>query len=99
MARPLPGLGIPPASYRRAVERGTRTADGRPGPRYWTNHSRYDIQAELDLATGLITGSETIVYQNNSPDTLPSSSSICTSTCTGRARSGTRRRRSPAASS
>ncbi len=68
--RPLPGPVVPPPGYRRAIERGTRTADGRPGPRYWTNHALYDIRAELDPATARITGSETIVYRNNSPDTL-----------------------------
>lgn len=60
----------PPPSYRRALAQGTRTAEGKPGPRYWTNHSSYDMRLELDAATGRITGSETILYQNNSPDTL-----------------------------
>jgi hypothetical protein len=69
-ARPTPERVTPPLGYRRAVERGTRSLDGRPGPRYWTNHSRYDIRAELDPTSGVITGSETIVYRNNSPDTL-----------------------------
>ncbi|MSR37202.1 MAG: M1 family peptidase [Gemmatimonadetes bacterium] len=68
--RPLPEPVRGPLAYRGAVERGTRSADGAHGPRYWTNHSRYDIQGELDPFTGRITGSETIVYQNNSPDTL-----------------------------
>jgi hypothetical protein len=69
-ARPIPERVTPPLGYRRAVERGTRSVDGRPGARYWTNHSRYDIRAELDPATGRLTGAETIVYRNNSPDTL-----------------------------
>jgi hypothetical protein len=69
-ARPTPERVIPPLFYRRALERGTRSADGRPGPRYWTNHSSYDIRGELDPATGVVRGSETIVYRNNSPDTL-----------------------------
>jgi hypothetical protein len=68
--RPVPGPVIPPPSYRAALMRGTRSADGRPGPRYWRNHARYDVRGDLDPATARITGSETIVYQNNSPDTL-----------------------------
>lgn len=68
--RPVPGPVVPPPWYRAAVADGTRRADGRPGPRYWTNFSTYDIRAELDPASARIIGSETIVYQNNSPDTL-----------------------------
>ena len=68
--RPVPGPVVPPPVYRMALTRGTRSADGRPGPRYWSNHAQYDVRGELDPATARITGSETIVYQNNSPDTL-----------------------------
>ena len=42
----------------------------RPGPGYWRNHALYDVSADLDPTTARITGSETIVYQNNSPDIL-----------------------------
>ena len=68
--RPVPGPVIPPPFYRAALARGTRSADGRPGTRYWRNHARYDVRGELDPTTAGVTGSETIVYQNNSPDTL-----------------------------
>jgi hypothetical protein len=68
--RPVPGPVIPPPSYRAALTRGTRSADGRPGPRYWRNHARYDVRGDLDPITARITGSETIVYQNSSPDTM-----------------------------
>lgn len=33
--RPVPGPVILPPSYRAALMRGTRSADGCPGPRYW----------------------------------------------------------------
>jgi hypothetical protein len=56
--------------YTRALARGTRSADGRPGPRYWQQRVRYDIRAELDPATAALTGSERITYLNRSPDTL-----------------------------
>ena len=68
--RPVPAPVIPPPFYRAALTRGTRSADGRPGPGYWRNHATYDVRGELDPTTALITGSETIAYQNNSPDTL-----------------------------
>lgn len=68
--RPVPGPVIPPPFYRAALSGGTRSADGSPGPGYWRNHVSYDIRSDLDPNTAWITGSETIVYQNNSPDTL-----------------------------
>ena len=65
---------VRPVPYTRAfdgaIERGTRTADGVPGPRYWQQRVQYRIQAELDPATARLSGVETIVYHNNSPDTL-----------------------------
>src|SRR3954464_15990887 len=69
-SRPVVQPITPPAFYVRALAKRTRTADGRPGPRYWTNHSTYDVRVELDPATARVTGEETIVYQNDSPDTL-----------------------------
>src|SRR5204862_281131 len=47
-----------------------RGGSGRPGPRYWQQRADYTIRASLDTATHTITGSETIRYTNNSPDTL-----------------------------
>ncbi|GEO10201.1 M1 family metallopeptidase [Segetibacter aerophilus] len=49
---------------------GTRTEDGRPGPKYWQNTADYDIAAILNPSTLLLKGAETITYTNNSPDTL-----------------------------
>jgi hypothetical protein len=59
-----------PENYRKAYLAGTRSADGNPGPNYWINHASYDIDVEVTPATGLISGKATIVYINNSPDTL-----------------------------
>lgn len=64
--RPVPYTN----AFAGAIERGTRTPDGRPGPRYWQQRVAYRIEAELDPATARLSGTETIVYQNNSPDTL-----------------------------
>src|SRR6266699_124481 len=47
-----------------------RAGSGAPGPRYWQQRADYTIRASLDTATHTITGSETIRYANNSPDTL-----------------------------
>jgi hypothetical protein len=56
--------------FTRAVARGTRTRDGRPGSGYWVQHARYRIDARLDPATHRVSGEEHVVYFNNSPDTL-----------------------------
>lgn len=47
-----------------------RAASGAPGHRYWQQRADYTIRVELDDARQRITGSETITYYNNSPDTL-----------------------------
>lgn len=59
-----------PRAFRRAVEAGTRTPTGEPGPRYWQQRVDYVIEASLEPATALLRGSERIRYRNNSPDTL-----------------------------
>ncbi|MGH7443304.1 MAG: M1 family metallopeptidase, partial [Longimicrobiales bacterium] len=57
-------------AFAAAIARGTRTAEGVPGARYWQQRVAYHIDAELDPATARLSGVETIDYQNNSPDTL-----------------------------
>ena len=47
-----------------------RSASGAPGPNYWQQEASYRIQATLDTATSLLTGTETIHYVNHSPDSL-----------------------------
>jgi hypothetical protein len=47
-----------------------RTASGAPGHSYWQQRADYNIKVELDDTRQRITGSETITYYNNSPDTL-----------------------------
>jgi hypothetical protein len=61
-----------PAAFRAAVERGTRTRTGAPGPRYWQQRPRYRIEAELEPATTTLRGTARIAYRNASPDTLRS---------------------------
>ncbi|MBL0711151.1 MAG: M1 family metallopeptidase, partial [Colwellia sp.] len=47
-----------------------RTASGAPGHKYWQQQVDYDIEIKLDDKTQQLTGSETLSYRNNSPDTL-----------------------------
>lgn len=70
LSRPIPGPVVPPDFYRAALDRGTRTEDGRPGPDYWRNHARYTIDARLDPASARLAASETVLYENRSPDEL-----------------------------
>jgi hypothetical protein len=82
-----------PDGYEAAVRAGTRTAAGEPGPAYWQQEADYRLTARLDTDARRLDGTAEIVYRNNSPDTLPSSTWTCTRTCTRRAWCGSSRRR------
>lgn len=47
-----------------------RTGSGAPGPKYWQQQADYKIEVEVNDETQVLTGSETITYHNNSPETL-----------------------------
>jgi hypothetical protein len=47
-----------------------RTGSGSPGRAYWQQRADYSIAASLDTTSRSITGTVTIRYTNNSPDTL-----------------------------
>lgn len=47
-----------------------RTASGAPGPAYYQQQADYKIDVELDDKNSKLSGSETITYTNNSPDSL-----------------------------
>src|SRR5205085_4972701 len=55
---------------RRAFAAGTRDSSGRPGRNYWQLRTDYTINVRLDPSTQRLTGTETVVIKNNSPDTL-----------------------------
>jgi hypothetical protein len=57
-------------SYELAVNHGTRTRTGQPGPRYWQQWADYSLQAELNPVSKRMAGKGTIKYYNRSPDTL-----------------------------
>ncbi len=59
-----------PLEFQRAIEKGTRTKSGVPGPQYWINHADYYIKASFDPDKAYLKGHEVITYYNNSPDTL-----------------------------
>jgi hypothetical protein len=59
-------------AIRRALRAGTRDSTGRPGRNYWKLRTDYTIHASLDAATSRITGRETVVIHNTSPDSLRS---------------------------
>jgi len=40
------------------------------GPQYFQQGVKYEIQARLDTKSDIISGTEKLIYQNNSPDTL-----------------------------
>jgi hypothetical protein len=57
-------------AIRRAYTAGTRDSTGRPGRNYWQLRTDYTISARLDPTTSRLTGRETIVVRNTSPDSL-----------------------------
>ena len=59
-----------PKEIAEAYENGTRSYDGRPGPKYWQNTVDYDIDVAIFPSEKRLEGSEDIVYFNNSPDPL-----------------------------
>ncbi len=60
-----------PRAVQQTYAKGTRLPNGMPGPNYWENHGRYAITLTAAPPNRTVTGSETITYINNSPDTLP----------------------------
>ena len=59
-----------PRNIKEAYKKETRTADGRPGNKYWQNSGRYNISLTVMPPNRTIKGSENITYFNNSPDSL-----------------------------
>ncbi len=59
-----------PIQLQKAYAAGTRSADGKPGARYWQNRADYELRITVLPPDNRISGRATIVYTNNSPDTL-----------------------------
>lgn len=64
--QPYP-IDLPP-EFETAIQNGTRTKNGRPGPNYWTNYAVYDLAIEVDTKAARLTGSGKLRYENRSPD-------------------------------
>jgi hypothetical protein len=59
-----------PRDIQKAFKNETRSADGRPGKKYWQNYGRYNISITAVPQNRTLKGTEQITYVNNSPDTL-----------------------------
>ncbi|MBC8047660.1 MAG: hypothetical protein H7Y00_12750 [Fimbriimonadaceae bacterium] len=63
-------VAIPPYTYRSA-ENPYYWKNSPPYAGYWQQDVHYSINAEIDDSSDIISGSLTLTYYNNSPDTLP----------------------------
>jgi len=59
-----------PTNLQATYTKGTRTASGEPGKNYWQNRADYTIKINFNPQTGVLGGTVSIDYTNNSPDTL-----------------------------
>lgn len=59
-----------PGPFQKAIDKGTRTTTGRPGPAHWTNYATYQLAVDLDPATARLSGTATMTYHNRSPHRL-----------------------------
>ncbi len=67
----ISGQQLPmPRTVQAAYKNQTRAADGRPGKNYWQNSARYRIGISFAPPNRTVTGTEEIVYTNNSPNPL-----------------------------
>ncbi|MBW3627716.1 MAG: hypothetical protein KY464_00330 [Gemmatimonadetes bacterium] len=68
--RPVPEVVVPSPAFEAAVTRGTRTATGRPGARYWQNWADYRVRVRVLPEAKRVEGTTTIRYQNRSPEAM-----------------------------
>jgi len=62
-----------PRDLQKAYAKETRSKDGKPGKNYWQNTARYNINLTVMPPDRIVKGTETIMYFNNSTDTLRTS--------------------------
>jgi len=60
----------PPLNIEQAYNKDTRTINGKPGKNYWQNTANYNIKVNFEPRTRNLSGTVSIEYTNNSPDTL-----------------------------
>ncbi len=68
--RPIPYPVSYPVNYQRALRQETRASTGLPGPKYWQQWSEYTLVARIQPESRRLEGEATIIYHNNSPDSL-----------------------------
>lgn len=59
-----------PRNIKAAYTKGNRSMNGQPGPNYWQNHGKYNMDIKVDAESKTVSGQEEILYSNNSQDTL-----------------------------
>jgi len=59
-----------PLNVQQLYDKGYRSIDGRPGKNYWQNSADYNIAVNYNPFSRLVSGSEEIIYTNNSPGNL-----------------------------
>lgn len=59
-----------PRNIKKAYANGTRDVSGAPGKNYWQNKGVYNVEVKVDANSKIVSGKETILYSNNSPDHL-----------------------------
>lgn len=68
-AEPDPFQIFAPLAYPQPVN-FYHSGNGAPGPMAWKNRADYNIHVHVDHATHTLSGSETLTYTNNSPESL-----------------------------
>ncbi len=61
-----------PDNIKKAYEEGSRSFNGKPGDNYFQNTTDYTIEVSFNPQSRLLSGSENILFTNNSPDSLRS---------------------------
>ena len=69
--RPIPYPVVPSQEFQLAIENGTRTETGEPGPAYWQQWTDYELSATLDPDEKRVTGSARITHFNRFARPLP----------------------------
>jgi hypothetical protein len=59
-----------PLNVQPLYQKGYRSIDGKPGKNYWQNTADYSIAVNYAPLPRLVSGTEEIIYTNNSPDNL-----------------------------
>lgn len=61
-----------PRNVKNAFKAETRSPDGKPGKNYWQNKAKYNISINVAPPNRTVSGTEEVVYTNNSPQPIDS---------------------------